>query len=98
MAKTTGVDIDAIINANQRGPAGPKCRICVALDLMPADVRAKVEQAMADRERFGNRNIGDIINAIGVRSSTGMPIQVGLNGVDRHRRGGCSTFKTHPHG
>jgi hypothetical protein len=93
MAQKAGVDIDAIINANQRGPAGPKCRICVALELMPADVRAKVEQAMADRERFGNRNIGDIINAIGVRSSTGMPIQVGLNGVDRHRRGGCSTHK-----
>jgi hypothetical protein len=93
MAKTSGVDIDAIISANQRGPAGPKCRICVALDLMSDDVRAKVQAAMDDRERFGNRNIGDIINAIGVRSSTGMPIEVGINGVDRHRRGGCSTHK-----
>ncbi len=98
MAKTTGVDIDAIISANQRGPAGPKCRVCVALDLMTADVRAKVLQAMADRDRFGNRNLQDIINALEVRSSTGMAIEVGINAVDRHRRGGCSTFKTHPHG
>jgi len=95
MAKTSGVDIDAIIAANQRGPAGPKCNVCVALDRMAADVAAKVEAAMADRDRFGNRNITDIINAIGVTSATGMPIVVANNGVTRHRNGACAALRRH---
>jgi hypothetical protein len=95
MAKTTGVDIDAIINANQRGPVGPRCNVCAALDRMAADVRAKVEQAMADRDRFGNRNITDIINAIGVTSASGMPIEVGHNGVTRHRNSACAATRRH---
>ena len=95
MAKTTGVDIDAIINANQRGPAGPKCNVCIALERMDADVRTKVQAAMADRDRFGNRNITDIINAVGVTSTTGMPIVVANNGVTRHRNGACAALRRH---
>jgi hypothetical protein len=50
---------------------------------------------MADRDRFGNRNITDIINAIGVTSASGMPIEVGHNGVTRHRNGACATTRRH---
>jgi len=95
MAKTTGVDIDAIIAANQRGPAGPKCNVCIALERMADDVRAKVQAAMDDRDRFGNRNLCDIINAIGVTSASGMPIEVGHNGVTRHRNGACAASRRH---
>ncbi len=95
MAKTSGVDIDAIISANQRGPAGPKCNVCIALDRMTDDVRAKVQAAMDDRDRFGNRNLCDIINAIGVTSATGMPIVVANNGVTRHRNGACAALRRH---
>jgi hypothetical protein len=50
---------------------------------------------MDDRDRFGNRNICDIINAIGVTSATGMPIVVAHNGVTRHRNGACAASRRH---
>lgn len=95
MAKTTGVDIDALLTTHQKAPVGPKCRVCIVLDTVPADWRAKLQGALDDRERYSGRNICQIINALEVRTSSGMVLTVGGNTVDRHRRGGCATNRGH---
>ena len=93
MSKQQGVDLDALLATHRKGPVGPKCRICIVLDTVRADWRPKLLAALDDRERYSGRNIADIINALEVRTSTGMLLTVGNNGVDRHRRGGCSTMR-----
>lgn len=95
MAKTTGVDLDALLATHQKGPIGPKCRVCIVLDTVPADWRSKLQAALDDRERYSGRNLCDIINALGVTTSTGMVLEVGHNAVDRHRRRACLTTRGH---
>ena len=95
MAKTTGVDLDALLVTHQKTVAGPKCRVCIVLATVPADWRAKLQAALDDRERYSGRNICDIINALELRTQSGGLIIIGGNTVDRHRRGGCLTSRNH---
>lgn len=95
MAKNTSVDLDVLLKTHQKGPVGPKCRVCIVLETVPPDWRVKLEAALEDRERYSGRNICDIINALGVTTSTGMVLEVGHNAVDRHRRRACLTTRGH---
>lgn len=95
MAKTTGVDLDALLVTHQKGPVGPKCRVCIVLDTVPPEWRVKLQAALNDRERYSGRNICDIMNALEVRTSSGMLLTVGGNTVDRHRRQACLTSRAH---
>lgn len=96
MARTTGVDLDALLATHQKSATtGPKCRVCVVLETVPAEWRAKLQAALDDRERYSGRNICQIINALELRTSSGGLIVIGGNTVDRHRRGGCATNRGH---
>lgn len=95
MTKTTGVDLDALLVTHQKTAAGPKCRVCIVLDTVPADWRVKLQGALDDRERYSGRNICDIINALELRTQSGGLIAVGGNAVDRHRRRACATNRSH---
>lgn len=86
-AKSTGVDIDAILAANVRKRAGGTCTLCTALAEMPADWRAKFEAALDDRKRYSSQSLLDAFERIGVTLSR--------NVVDRHRRRECVSSRGH---
>jgi len=86
-AKSTGVDIDAILAENVRKRAGGTCALCTALAEMPAEWRAKFEVALDDRRRYSSQSLLDAFERIGVTLSR--------NIVDRHRRRECVSSRGH---
>lgn len=86
-AKSTGVDIDAILAENVRKRAGGTCTMCTALAEMPAEWRAKFEAAINDRKRYSSQSLLDAFERVGVT--------VSRNVVDRHRRRECVGSRGH---
>jgi hypothetical protein len=80
-AKSTGVDIDAILAANVRKRVGGKCNVCAALAAMPDDWRDKFEAALADTERFSATSLIGAFDKIDVTLARGS--------IERHRRREC---------
>lgn len=80
-AKTTGVDIDAILAQHVRGRPGTQCNACIALASMPAEWQAKMAQAFADKANRSEANLVTIFAELGY--------VVGKTSVSRHRNREC---------
>lgn len=85
-------DIDSLLATNRKRINGPRCRVCNVLDALPADWKPKIDGAFKDRTSYSVRNLVDILNSLGLRSTTGAELMVNTSSVERHRRGEC-----HPH-
>lgn len=75
------MDIDELLNANQKKKSGTACMAGVALAKLDKATRAKVEAALADRERYTADGIASVFTALGSEMSRAP--------VERHRRGQC---------
>ena len=80
-AKSTGVDIDAILAGNMRKRPGTQCDTCTAIATMPANWQAKIAQVFADKTNHSIANIVDIFRALGH--------DIGKTSIERHRNRGC---------
>jgi hypothetical protein len=86
-AKSTGVDIDAILADSQRKRVGGKCNVCTALAAMPDEWRDKFEAALADTERFSASSLIGAFDRIDVTLARGS--------IERHRRRECVGSRGH---
>ena len=87
MPKTTSpvIDIDALLVANVKRLPGGKCTVGSFYATIDPAVVAKIEQAMANMDRYSAVGLVAILEGCGY---TG-----GRSPVERHRRKGCACPK-----
>lgn len=75
------MDIDELLNANTKAKPGGRCMVGTVLGKLDKPTRAKLEAALADRERFSADGLAAVFCALGHEMSR--------SPVERHRRGQC---------
>jgi hypothetical protein len=75
------VDIDELLNANTKTRPGGKCMVGTVLGKLDKPTKAKVEAALADRERFSADGLAAVFCGLGYEMSR--------SPVERHRRAQC---------
>jgi hypothetical protein len=87
LSATETVDIDAILSEHVRKRAGTTCTVCAALAEMPADWRAKFEEAIDDVKRYSAMSL--------VNAFEKVDVVLARNSVERHRNRECLARRGH---